>query len=567
MASNSLENEKFNESNNERSSTSIDNNDKNIQDPINNNDNNEINSSNSLDQHNISQNSKIGLNKNDNIIEDKAITKSINSDENIIKNHSQTNSVKYLNDEKLQKEKERLFKLQKAKEKRAKFEITINNIKTKISKKQQYLNSLLESNLELEEKLNKICNQYKDIENSIESNSISNKNLSSNNLINLINLKEKEIFACNSEISYYKSQIELLKKNMEFNNHLNIALNLEKQYKNEMTNKKNLQYEYDVMLKNNYNLEKTINNLDKETKFKEKIKLLKDESKNIKETIKVYLEKHNKEEMFLKSLHDKLVYLDNSYKSIITFSDADSNPINSKNNNKKFSKNDLNSLIKNIFKTRDEINNLKNIQKENLKNNEDSIKNLKHKDLLIINNDYKEQEKTNKMLIFKRNELKRLIKAATDKNEKINSINTYSNSLINNSINNKKVLNSTCINNNNKSQIKNINRLMSNNGDISNILHNKNEFNYMEGTNLPDVELSNDEENNENNNEIIYENKYKSIEKKISEENISCNSVDNIKYNEDEDYKQNNKSINKSISSKDENINNDVNNNNKESIT
>ena len=567
MASNSLENEKFNESNNERSSTSIDNNDKNIQDPINNNDNNEINSSNSLDQHNISQNSKIGLNKNDNIIEDKAITKSINSDENIIKNHSQTNSVKYLNDEKLQKEKERLFKLQKAKEKRAKFEITINNIKTKISKKQQYLNSLLESNLELEEKLNKICNQYKDIENSIESNSISNKNLSSNNLINLINLKEKEIFACNSEISYYKSQIELLKKNMEFNNHLNIALNLEKQYKNEMTNKKNLQYEYDVMLKNNYNLEKTINNLDKETKFKEKIKLLKDESKNIKETIKVYLEKHNKEEMFLKSLHDKLVYLDNSYKSIITFSDADSNPINSKNNNKKFSKNDLNSLIKNIFQTRDEINNLKNIQKESLKNNEDSIKNLKHKDLLIINNDYKEQEKTNKMLIFKRNELKRLIKAATDKNEKINSINTYSNSLINNSINNKKVLNSTCINNNNKSQIKNINRLMSNNGDISNILHNKNEFNYMEGTNLPDVELSNDEENNENNNEIIYENKYKSIEKKISEENISCNSVDNIKYNEDEDYKQNNKSINKSISSKDENINNDVNNNNKESIT
>ena len=567
MASNSLENEKFNESNNERSSTSIDNNDKNIQDPINNNDNNEINSSNSLDQHNISQNSKIGLNKNNNIIEDKAITKSINSDENIIKNHSQTNSVKYLNDEKLQKEKERLFKLQKAKEKRAKFEITINNIKTKISKKQQYLNSLLESNLELEEKLNKICNQYKDIENSIESNSISNKNLSSNNLINLINLKEKEIFACNSEISYYKSQIELLKKNMEFNNHLNIALNLEKQYKNEMTNKKNLQYEYDVMLKNNYNLEKTINNLDKETKFKEKIKLLKDESKNIKETIKVYLEKHNKEEMFLKSLHDKLVYLDNSYKSIITFSDADSNPINSKNNNKKFSKNDLNSLIKNIFKTRDEINNLKNIQKESLKNNEDSIKNLKHKDLLIINNDYKEQEKTNKMLIFKRNELKRLIKAATDKNEKINSINTYSNSLINNSINNKKVLNSTCINNNNKSQIKNINRLMSNNGDISNILHNKNEFNYMEGTNLPDVELSNDEENNENNNEIIYENKYKSIEKKISEENISCNSVDNIKYNEDEDYKQNNKSINKSISSKDENINNDVNNNNKESIT
>lgn len=567
MASNSLENEKFNESNNERSSTSIDNNDKNIQDPINNNDNNEINSSNSLDQHNISQNSKIGLNKNNNIIEDKAITKSINSDENIIKNHSQTNSVKYLNDEKLQKEKERLFKLQKAKEKRAKFEITINNIKTKISKKQQYLNSLLESNLELEEKLNKICNQYKDIENSIESNSISNKNLSSNNLINLINLKEKEIFACNSEISYYKSQIELLKKNMEFNNHLNIALNLEKQYKNEMTNKKNLQYEYDVMLKNNYNLEKTINNLDKETKFKEKIKLLKDESKNIKETIKVYLEKHNKEEMFLKSLHDKLVYLDNSYKSIITFSDADSNPINSKNNNKKFSKNDLNSLIKNIFQTRDEINNLKNIQKESLKNNEDSIKNLKHKDLLIINNDYKEQEKTNKMLIFKRNELKRLIKAATDKNEKINSINTYSNSLINNSINNKKVLNSTCINNNNKSQIKNINRLMSNNGDISNILHNKNEFNYMEGTNLPDVELSNDEENNENNNEIIYENKYKSIEKKISEENISCNSVDNIKYNEDEDYKQNNKSINKSISSKDENINNDVNNNNKESIT
>ena len=171
-----------------------------------------------------------------------------------------------------------------------------------------------------------------------------------------------------------------------------------------------MQNELNALKRINKAQEKYIDTYNKENQVTEKLELLDNEIKQNKESIKEYQDKYNRLEKFIRLAHEKILSLEMLIKK-------GKEP---KIENKKlFTKEELKDTLELITNLKVQIND-KRVQLNNI-NKESETK--MHK-LLAQNKqielEYKENEKLNKMLINKKNELKRSIKSINSKN--VNSI-------------------------------------------------------------------------------------------------------------------------------------------------
>ncbi len=232
----------------------------------------------------------------------------------------------------------------------------------------------------------------------------------------------------------YKRNIDTLKNKLEFKLNLEKAMNLENILKSEISKGKVFSKEIENITKINNLQIKSLNNIDKENRFTEKIEILKIEVKNLKENLKESLEKYVKQEKYIKSIHEKISQVENQIKKL-------SQPkIEIKKN---FSKDELKTILESLNNLKIGINHKREILKDLNKTNEDKLISFISLNKRI-EQDYKENEKVklrlfldmnfclicfglllfnlffifliflffqmNKMLIFKKNEMKRLVK-------------------------------------------------------------------------------------------------------------------------------------------------------------
>jgi len=276
-----------------------------------------------------------------------------------------------------------------------------------LNEKDKLFELLVKSNNELKNKIETSNRKYQDILNKIETKK-------SEDIERKLNLQikeiEKEIKANNSETDRYKKMIDQLKTKIEFKENLERVSSIQYILKQETLKNKDLQNELSALKRINKVQNKYIANYDKENQITEKLDMLDKEIKGNKDAIKEYQEKHTKLERFIRLAHEKILSLEMLLKKV-------KEP---KNENKKlFTKEELKDTLELITNLQSQIN-----DKRNQLNNITKESDIKMHKLLAQNKqielEYKENEKLNKMLINKKNELKRSIKNVNSKT--INSI-------------------------------------------------------------------------------------------------------------------------------------------------
>ena len=275
------------------------------------------------------------------------------------------------------------------------------NEKDKIFESLVKMNNLLKNKIELSNK------KYQEILNKIEAKKKEDIETNLNLQIQELN---KSIKANNSETERYKKMIDQLKTKIEFKENLDRVSSIQYILKQETLKNNDLQNELNALKRINKAQEKYIDTYNKENQVTEKLELLDNEIKQNKESIKEYQDKYNRLEKFIRLAHEKILSLEMLIKK-------GKEP---KIENKKlFTKEELKDTLELITNLKVQIND-KRVQLNNI-NKESEAK--MHK-LLAQNKqielEYKENEKLNKMLINKKNELKRSIKSINSKN--VNSI-------------------------------------------------------------------------------------------------------------------------------------------------
>lgn len=278
----------------------------------------------------------------------------------------------------------------------------------------KYNKILSELNQELQDKTNQV-EQYEKINNELKSKiEISNKKYSEiinklkekedNNIEETLSKKikeaEKEIEAYNAETERLKKEIDSLKNKLEFKSNLDKAFNLQNMMKQEQIKNNELKTQIEALSRVNNTQRKYINNYDQENQITKKLGYLKSEIKITKDTIKEYQEKYNKQDKFIKLAHEKILSLEMMLRK------KKEKPAEKK---KLFSQAELNNLIDNIKSLIQQIKDNRNTLNNLTKINDDKISQIKSQND-NIEKCYKENEKLNKNLVYKKNELKRSIK-------------------------------------------------------------------------------------------------------------------------------------------------------------
>ena len=219
-------------------------------------------------------------------------------------------------------------------------------------------------------------------------------------LTNQIKEMEKEINANNTETERYKRMIDKLKNKIEFKSNLERAFNLQNILKQETSRNTELKKQYNSLLKLNGVQAKFISNYDKENQITEKIDILKSEIKQTKDSIKEYQEKFNKQDRFIRLIHEKKLSLEMMIKKM---KEPKIKEI------KSFTKEELKDTLDLIKTLKDQITENRNQLNNITKTNDEKLHQLlaQNKKIEI---DFKDAEKENKRLVFRKNELKRQIK-------------------------------------------------------------------------------------------------------------------------------------------------------------
>ena len=266
-----------------------------------------------------------------------------------------------------------------------------------LNEKDKIFELLVKANNQLKNKIELSNKKYQEILAKIDTKK-------SEDIENNLNLQIKElnknIKAYNSETERYKKKIDQLKTKIEFKENLDRVSSIQYILKQEMLKNKDLQNELNALKRISKAQEKYIETYNKENQVTEKLDILKDEIKQNKDAIKDYQDKYNRLEKFIRLAHEKILSLEMSIKKV-------KEP--KLENKKMFTKEELKDTLELITNLKEQIND-KRIQLNNI--NKESDEKM-HK-LLAQNKqielEYKENEKYNKMLINKRNELKRNIK-------------------------------------------------------------------------------------------------------------------------------------------------------------
>jgi len=267
--------------------------------------------------------------------------------------------------------------------------------------KENLLELLIKSNNELKSKIEYSNKKFEEIINKVESQ----KN-EKNDINDQIKQIEKEIKECKSENSKYKKMVNQLlskieiKDNIEKDSNIKVLLKQEKDKNKELKNK--------LFSIKNINMAqlKYINDYDKENHISENIEIFKKEIEQEKNSIKEYQEKFLKLERFNKAIHEKILSIELIVKKI-----KDKKSIKEI---KCFSENELHDTIDVISNLRSQIDEKRNELNHLCKNNDDKIYKLlsENKKIELEIND---NLRINKLLIFQRNELRRIIKNLINK--------------------------------------------------------------------------------------------------------------------------------------------------------
>ena len=346
-------------------------------------------------------------------------------------------------------------------------------------KKEKYFKLLSNYNSELRNQIEISNQKYKEVLEKIEEKKNED---TEGKLTNQIREMEKEITANNTETERYKRMIDKLKNKIEFKTNLERAFNLQNLLKQETNKNNELKKQYEELLKLNESQIKFISDYDKENQITEKIETLKKEIKQSKSNIKDYQDKFSKQDRFIRIIHEKILTLEMMIKKLREPKET------TKEVAKSFTKEELKDTLQLIMTLKEQIKDCRNQLNSITKTNDDKMHKLLYQNKQI-EIDYKQAEKDNKALVFKKNELKR----------KIKNLN-----MINNARKGKKFFL--------KEQLKNDNLLDKTKNGEKNI-------NSSEQENINSVEnTENKDKLNENNNEKNQENKeINEIEKKEEE--------------------------------------------------
>ena len=267
-----------------------------------------------------------------------------------------------------------------------------------LKKNDEIYDLLLKSNKELNSKIQMTNKKYQDIIDKIEEKK-------SENIERKLTLKikelEKEIKANNSETERYKKLIEDLKDKIDFQEGIDRASNIQKLLKQETLKNKELKDRLNTLIKINKYQSKYIENYDRKHKTQEKMEKLKSEIQQNKNCIKDYTNKYNKLDRFTKVAHEKILSLKMYVKKVIQEPKVEAKKIFT-NEETKDTLTIITNLKNQIIEKRKELN---NIQKDS---------DMKIHELLVQNKqielEFIENEKINKNLVFRKNELNKKLR-------------------------------------------------------------------------------------------------------------------------------------------------------------
>ena len=298
-----------------------------------------------------------------------------------------------------------------------KIDITPNKkaLMEELTKNDEVYEVLLQSNNELNSKIQMSCKKYQDIIDKIEEKK-------SENIERKLTLKikelEKEIKANNSETEGYKKLIEDLKDKIEFQENIDRTSNIQKLLKQENLKNKELKNRLNTLIKINKYQSKYMENYDKKHKTQEKIEQLKNEIQQNRNYIKEYSNKYLKLDKFTKIAHERILSLKIYIKKLIEEPKFEEKKIFT-NEETKDALGVITNLKTQILQKRKELSEIQ--KKSESKIHELLVKNKQ------IEIEFIENEKINKNLIFKRNELnlqlKKIINEKNKKNQVIKKIN------------------------------------------------------------------------------------------------------------------------------------------------
>ena len=263
--------------------------------------------------------------------------------------------------------------------------------------KEKLLEQLITANNELKSKIDFSNKKFEEIVSKLKTQEKDKLSLESQ-----IKKIDNEIKEYKAENDKYIKQIEILKNKkelrdiMENDSNIKILLQTEqdknKELKNKLSNIKNI----------NLAQRKYINQLEKQNQIKIKINELKSEIENEKNLIKLYQERYMKIEHFNIKISNEIQRIKSVMKKYVE------KPL--EENKKVFTEDELNDTIVVISNLRNIINEKRNDMNNLCKENDDKIYKILSQNK-IVESEINENIRMNKLLICKRNELKRFIKS------------------------------------------------------------------------------------------------------------------------------------------------------------
>jgi len=267
-----------------------------------------------------------------------------------------------------------------------------------LNKKNEICELLQKSNNELKNKIALSNKKYSEIIQKLEEKKQDNVE---QKITLQIQELEKEITANNMETERYKKLIEQLKNKLDFKSNLERSSNFQSILKEETLRNKELKEQLNSLTRLSKVQSQYIKNYDKENQISNKLDMLKNEIQATKDTIKEYQIKYNKYDKFIKLIHEKIISIEMVIKKEKTNKEEPKKKL--------FSKEELKETVDSITNLKNQITEKRNQLNMITKQNDTKINKLLAQNKQI-ETDYKESEKMNKMLIFRRNELRRNIK-------------------------------------------------------------------------------------------------------------------------------------------------------------
>ena len=280
-----------------------------------------------------------------------------------------------------------------------------NELIKELLDKEKLLDKLINLNTELKEKIEYSNKKFEEIE---ETMKIQEKEKI--NLENQIKEIDTNINILKKENNNYLTKITDMKAKLELKDKLEKDSNLINILKNEKNKNLLLKNKLTKIQKINLVQKKYINNIENRYRIKEKITELKSEINNEKSLINIYKERFNKIDTFNTRISNEIEKIKLALNKL--------EQVNNGNEEfkKSFTQEELTDTLGTINNLRCLINGKRNDYNNMCKSNDDKVFKILSQNL-EIENEINENKRMNKLLIFKKNELKRIIKSLINKNK------------------------------------------------------------------------------------------------------------------------------------------------------